>query len=80
MIDQSVSHDSSYLQCKFCSRDGTINMIVGRGRPLTQEDADSGTYAPIMLFECRGYEPVDFVFAGGWKAQSVSHIPRPLLH
>lgn len=48
-------------------------MITGRGRPLTQADAETGTYAPLMLFDCRGYEPVDFVFAVGWKAESVSH-------
>lgn len=49
-------------------------MITGRGRPFTQTDAETGTYAPLMLFDCRGYEPVDFVFADGWKAESVSHI------
>ncbi|KAL1552370.1 CXXC motif containing zinc binding protein [Salvia divinorum] len=58
-------------KCKFCSRDGTINMITGRGRPFTQTDAETGAYAPLMLFDCRGYEPVDFVFADGWKAESL---------
>ncbi|KAL8522168.1 hypothetical protein ACS0TY_012348 [Phlomoides rotata] len=59
-------------KCKFCSRDGTICMATGRGRPLTQEQAESGTYAPLMLFDCRGYEPVDFVFGTGWKAESLA--------
>lgn len=49
-------------------------MATGRGRPLTQEQAESGTYAPLMLFDCRGYEPLDFVFGTGWKAESVSQI------
>ncbi|KAL3650770.1 hypothetical protein CASFOL_007173 [Castilleja foliolosa] len=54
--------------CKFCSRDGTVTMITGRGRPLTQEEAETGKYAPLMFFDCRGYEPVDFAFGSGWKA------------
>lgn len=47
-------------------------MITGRGHPLTQEHAEAGKYAPLMMFDCRGYEPVDFVFGSGWKAESVS--------
>lgn len=47
-------------------------MVPQRGRPLTQEDSEAGKYAPLMLFDCRGYEPVDFAFRGLWKAESVS--------
>lgn len=47
-------------------------MVPGRGRPLTQDDSQSGKFSPLMLFDCRGYEPVNYVFAGGWKAVSVS--------
>lgn len=46
-------------------------MITGRGRPFTQELAESGKYAPLMLFDCRGYEPVDFAFGSGWKVESL---------
>jgi len=60
------------MQCKFCGRDGTVTMIEGKGKPLTQEISESGKYAPLMLFDCRGYEPVDFVFGDGWKVESVS--------
>ncbi|KAK6912787.1 CXXC motif containing zinc binding protein, eukaryotic [Dillenia turbinata] len=58
-------------KCKFCGRDGTVSMIGGRGRPLTQEHSEAGMYTPLMLFDCRGFEPVDFVFGGGWKVESV---------
>ncbi|XP_028796071.1 CXXC motif containing zinc binding protein [Neltuma alba] len=58
-------------KCKFCGRDGTVTMIPGRGKPLTQEMSESGNYAPLMLFDCRGYEPVDFIFSGGWKVESL---------
>ncbi|PHT35241.1 hypothetical protein CQW23_27041 [Capsicum baccatum] len=59
-------------KCKFCCRDGTVTMITGRGRPLTHEDSEANKSAPLMLFECRGYEPLDFVFRGEWQAVSVS--------
>lgn len=58
-------------KCKFCGRDGTITMIPGRGQPLTQETSESGKSSPLMLFDCRGYEPVGFIFGPGWKAESI---------
>ncbi|KAJ8552117.1 hypothetical protein K7X08_028560 [Anisodus acutangulus] len=64
-------HTHLIQKCKFCSRDGTVTMITGRGRPLTNGDSQSGTYAPLMVFECRGFEPLDFVFRGEWKAESL---------
>ncbi|KAI7978883.1 UPF0587 protein GA18326 [Camellia lanceoleosa] len=59
-----------YFKCKFCGRDGTVTMITGRGRPLTQEMSQSGKHTPLMLFDCRGYEPVEFLFGSGWKVES----------
>ncbi|TYJ32606.1 hypothetical protein E1A91_A05G046900v1 [Gossypium mustelinum] len=56
---------------KLCSRDGTVTVIPGRGKPLTQEESEAENYAPLMLFECRGYEPIDYVFGGGWKVESL---------
>lgn len=47
-------------------------MLPGQGRPLTLEAGQSAEYSTLMLFDCRGYDPVDFVFTGGWKAVSVS--------
>ncbi|XP_073130390.1 uncharacterized protein [Henckelia pumila] len=64
-----------YFKCKFCAREGTVTMISGRGRPLTHADAENGKSAPLMLFDCRGYEPLDFVFGSGWKVESV----RPII-
>ncbi|PIA42866.1 hypothetical protein AQUCO_02000368v1 [Aquilegia coerulea] len=59
-------------KCKFCSREGTVTMVPGRGRPLMLEMGQSGKYAPLMVFDCRGLEPVDFSFGQGWKAESTS--------
>ncbi|KAI4376278.1 hypothetical protein MLD38_014060 [Melastoma candidum] len=58
-------------KCKFCEREGTMTMIPGKGRPLTFEDAESGKYTPLMLFDCRGFEPTDFSFRGSWSVQSL---------
>ncbi|XVE97639.1 hypothetical protein REPUB_Repub03eG0036100 [Reevesia pubescens] len=58
-------------KCKFCMREGTVTMIPGRGQPLTQAESEEGKYAPLMLFESRGYEPVGFIFGGGWKVESL---------
>lgn len=59
-------------KCKFCGRDGTVTMISGKGRPLTQELSQLGKYSPLMQFDCRGYEPLEFVFGGGWKVESIA--------
>nr|ACN41212.1 unknown [Picea sitchensis] len=63
---------SYYFKCKFCGRDGTISMIPGRGRPYTIEDSESQEFAPLMLFDCRGFELVEFYFKDGWVAESTS--------
>ena len=59
-------------QCKLCGRDGTIVMIPGQGTPLTIEQSQKGEKTCLMVFDCRGYEPVEFSFGAGWKAESVS--------
>ncbi|VVB10606.1 unnamed protein product [Arabis nemorensis] len=57
-------------KCKFCGREGNVTMIPGKGRPLTLEDSEAGEHAPLMVFDCRGYEPIDFGFGGYWKAEA----------
>lgn len=58
-------------KCKFCKREGTVTMIPGRGSPLTNDSSETGKYAPLMVFDCRGFEPMDFAFSSGWKAESM---------
>lgn len=58
-------------KCKFCGREGTISMTAGVGRPLTGELCEEGKYAPLMVFDCRGLEPVDFLFMDPhWRVES----------
>ncbi|KAJ8644970.1 hypothetical protein MRB53_006718 [Persea americana] len=61
-------------RCKFCGRDGTVLMIPGRGKPLSLDITSSSRekFAPLMIFDCRGFEPVDFFFGSGWEAVSAS--------
>ncbi|GLT25535.1 hypothetical protein SLA2020_006570 [Shorea laevis] len=59
-------------KCKFCGSKGTVTVITGRGRPLNLILTQGGWRCPLMLFDCSGYEPVDFVLGGGWKAESLA--------
>ncbi|KAH0747594.1 hypothetical protein MTR67_049528 [Solanum verrucosum] len=70
-LPNGKGHTHLVQKCKFCGRDGTIAMITGRGRPLTHTDSEAGKSAPLMLFECRGFEPLDYVFRGEWEAKSL---------
>ncbi|KAK7393092.1 hypothetical protein VNO78_21545 [Psophocarpus tetragonolobus] len=64
---EEISCRCSY---KFCGRDDILIMIKGKGKPSTQEISESGKFSPLMLFDCRGHEPVYFVFSDGWKVES----------
>jgi hypothetical protein len=46
-------------------------MIPGHGTPLTIEQSQKEEKTCLMVFDCRGYEPVEFSFGAGWKAESV---------
>jgi len=50
-------------------------MIPGQGTPLTIEQSQKGEKTCLMVFDCRGYEPVEFSFGAGWKAESVHGTP-----
>nr|ACR37110.1 unknown [Zea mays] len=50
-------------------------MIPGQGTPLTIEQSQKEEKTCLMVFDCRGYEPVEFSFGTGWKAESVHGTP-----
>uniref|UniRef100_A0A3B6GR48 Uncharacterized protein n=1 Tax=Triticum aestivum TaxID=4565 RepID=A0A3B6GR48_WHEAT len=64
-----------YFKCKLCSREGSVVVIPGQGTPLTAEQSQKGEMTCLMVFECRGYEPIEFAFGNGWKAESVHGTP-----
>jgi len=47
-------------------------MIPGQGQPLTLEQSQAEQFSALMVFDCRGFEPIGFSFGDGWKAESVS--------
>lgn len=47
-------------------------MIPGRGKPLSPELNGMAKFTPVMVFDCRGFEPVEFLFGSSWEAESVS--------
>nr|GFA60515.1 hypothetical protein [Tanacetum cinerariifolium] len=57
-------------KCKFCKREGTVTMIPNRGFPLTRGYSDAGKFAPLMAFDCRGFEPLEYAFSSDWEAQA----------
>lgn len=62
----------TFYQCKLCGREGSVQMITGQGQPLTLEQSQAENFSPLMVFDCRGFEPIGFSFGNGWKAESVS--------
>lgn len=77
VVDLSSGKGTANLvqKCKFCAREGSIVMIPGQGTPLTSELSQKGEKACLMVFECRGCEPIEFAFGNGWKAESVHGTP-----
>ncbi|XP_042518821.1 CXXC motif containing zinc binding protein-like isoform X2 [Macadamia integrifolia] len=57
--------------CKLCERVGSVKLIPGYGRPLSIECGQYEIYKPLMVFDCKGLEPVDFIFGNGWRADSM---------
>ncbi|KAJ0986528.1 hypothetical protein J5N97_004931 [Dioscorea zingiberensis] len=59
-------------KCKLCGREGTIQMVPKHGEPLTLERSQKEEFAKLMVFDCRGFEPIEFSFGDGWVVESTS--------
>lgn len=55
-------------KCKVCSRENHMDIIKDRLKVYTNDD--SGSFVTLIVFECRGIEPVAFDFRNGWKVSS----------
>lgn len=40
--------------------------------PLTEARSEFRNSVPLIQLDCKGLDPVEFVFGNGWKAKSVS--------
>ncbi|KAK1367848.1 UPF0587 protein like [Heracleum sosnowskyi] len=71
-VSASWNSPNLVMKCKYCEKVGTVTVISGTGKPLTQELSERGKSAPLMELDCKGYEPVEFMFGSGWKAESIA--------
>ncbi|KAL8107235.1 uncharacterized protein LOC141672288 [Apium graveolens] len=71
-VSDSWDSPNLVMKCKLCEKVGTVTVLTGKGKPLTQELSEHGKSAPLMELDCRGYEPVEFMFGSGWMAESIA--------
>ncbi|XP_059468826.1 UPF0587 protein CG4646 [Neocloeon triangulifer] len=56
-----------HMKCKFCKRPGFIDVVKGSSKEYTEDD--SGKFKTIVSFTCKGIEPFQFAFEGGWEVK-----------
>jgi len=56
---------SAVIKCKLCGRENSIDILPDT---ITSYDMENNNkYKTIVVFDCRGLEPVDFSPRNGWK-------------
>ncbi|XP_075924699.1 CXXC motif containing zinc binding protein isoform X2 [Petromyzon marinus] len=58
---------SMVQKCKLCSRENSIDILKDSMKPYNAEDSE--TFKTVVVFECRGLEPVDFQPQAGFAAE-----------
>merc|ERR1711874_931111 len=58
---------SSLVKCKMCSRENSIDIIPDSVASYNMED--NNQFKTMVVFDCRGLEPVEFAPRNGWKAR-----------
>ncbi|XP_060070390.1 CXXC motif containing zinc binding protein-like [Ylistrum balloti] len=58
---------SLVMRCKLCSRENSIDIIKDSIKPYNIDD--SGKFKTVVVFDCRGMEPVDFSPRVGFMAE-----------
>eukprot|EP00007_Cunea_sp_BSH-02190019_P001434 CAMPEP_0174245518 /NCGR_PEP_ID=MMETSP0417-20130205/39458_1 /TAXON_ID=242541 /ORGANISM="Mayorella sp, Strain BSH-02190019" /LENGTH=138 /DNA_ID=CAMNT_0015325313 /DNA_START=47 /DNA_END=460 /DNA_ORIENTATION=+ len=48
-------------------REATVNIVKDSMKPYTEDD--SGRWAPVITFDCRGIEPVEFIPGMGFTGK-----------
>ncbi|KAH8325151.1 hypothetical protein KR074_003403 [Drosophila pseudoananassae] len=75
-----------YMKCKMCSRENSIDIVEKtNGKWVTFKSMkllkkfhfsaaytadDAGSFKTIVIFDCRGVEPVEFSPRAGWRVSS----------
>ncbi|EDW47690.1 UPF0587 protein CG4646 [Drosophila sechellia] len=60
-----------FMKCKMCSRENSVDIVEKSNAPYTADD--SGAFKTIVVFECRGAEPVEFSPRIGWRVSSAEN-------
>lgn len=61
--------ETNYLaKCKLCGRENNMDIVEGSNEKYT--DKDQGHFKTIVVFDCRGIEPVEFQPGEGWIAKA----------
>ncbi|CAF0713683.1 unnamed protein product [Brachionus calyciflorus] len=61
------SYANLVSKCKLCHRENSINILPETLKSYNADDSEN--FKTIIVFDCRGYLPVEFEFLGGWLAQ-----------
>lgn len=59
-------HANMVSKCKLCSRENSIDIIKDSLKPYADQEQKFQT---VVVFECRGMEPIDFSPRCGWVAE-----------
>jgi len=57
---------SLVIKCKLCKRENSIDIVSDSLKAYSEEDM--GKFKTIVVFDCRGVQPVDFSPRIGWEA------------
>ncbi|XP_073845660.1 UPF0587 protein GA18326 [Musca autumnalis] len=60
-----------YMKCKMCNRENSIDIVEKSNETYTQDD--SGKFKTIVIFDCRGAEPVEFSPRAGWIVKAAEN-------
>uniref|UniRef100_A0A1B6MGG8 CXXC motif containing zinc binding protein n=1 Tax=Graphocephala atropunctata TaxID=36148 RepID=A0A1B6MGG8_9HEMI len=55
-------------KCKFCNRENTLNIISSSLQKINSDECMD--FKPLVTFDCRGLQPIDFTPARGWIAEA----------
>lgn len=85
---ETVRSETNYLaKCKLCSRENSMDVLtdtIGRFASSLKRtnykiyilakymNENEGNFKTIVVFDCRGVEPVDFDLRDGWEAKATS--------
>ncbi|KAJ1344595.1 hypothetical protein BSLG_000118 [Batrachochytrium salamandrivorans] len=69
LIEMTNSKGSANLimRCKFCKSEGSVDLELNTVMPYNLEK--TGKFSPLIIIEGRGWEPTEWVPAGGFKGE-----------